>query len=336
MTAATTQASSPIRIVRLAHMRYRHANIAQTQEFLEDFGMRLAYKEGNHRFYFAGDGPDPFVYVAEVGERSEFLGGTFLVETKEDLERASQLIPGATSLQSAGPAGGYMVTFRDPDGIPCNLAWGLAGKAVNEETTIPLVNFPTAKPRRGEFIRFKQKPCPVFKLGHFGLLISDFQRTYDFYTKHFNLKATDLLTAPDGSYVAGFMHIDRGEEWVDHHTFFFSTNSQRVGPHHCSYEVHDSDIQAIGHDWLLRKGYTPSWGIGRHILGSQVFDYWYTPDDFMVEHYSDGDLVNCHTETGLLPAADEALAIWGPAVPEGFMSALPCNKKGVPHELVQR
>jgi hypothetical protein len=173
--------------------------------------------------------------------------------------------------------------------------------------------------------RFKQKPCPVFKLGHFGLsvlsltstdscrsLISDFQRTYDFYTKHFNLKATDLLTAPDGSYVAGFMHIDRGEEWVDHHTFFFSTNSRRVGPHHCSYEVHDSDIQAIGHDvgtvasrttrsakasanfvqWLLRKGYTPSWGIGRHILGSQVFDYWYTPDDFMVEHYSDGEYIS--------------------------------------------
>jgi catechol 2,3-dioxygenase-like lactoylglutathione lyase family enzyme len=184
MTAATTQASSPIRIVRLAHMRYRHANIAQTQEFLEDFGMRLAYKEGNHRFYFAGDGPDPFVYVAEVvglsliigllasrsigyidlcvqGERSEFLGGTFLVETKEDLERASQLIPGATSLQSAGPAGGYMVTFRDPDGIPCNLAWGLAGKAVNEETTIPLVNFPTAKPRRGEFIRCVERNLTV-------------------------------------------------------------------------------------------------------------------------------------------------------------------------------
>lgn len=68
--------------------------------------------------------------------------------------------------------------------------------------------------------------------------------------------------------------------------------------------------------WLKSKGYTPSWGVGRHILGSQVFDYWYMPDDFMIEHYSDGDLVNCHQETGYLPAADEALAIWGPAVRE--------------------
>lgn len=40
--------------------------------------------------------------------------------------------------------------------------------------------------------------------------------------------------------------------------------------------------------WLKSKGYKASWGVGRHILGSQVFDYWYMPDDFMIEHYSDG------------------------------------------------
>lgn len=27
--------------------------------------------------------------------------------------------------------------------------------------------------------------------------------------------------------------------------------------------------------------------MGRHILGSQMFDYWFTPDDFLLEHYSD-------------------------------------------------
>jgi hypothetical protein len=57
------------------------------------------------------------------------------------------------------------------------------------------------------------------------------------------------------------------------------------------------------------------------------------PDGFMIEHYSDGqctfilscsiaslflfslgDQVNCHNDTSYLPASDEALAIWGPAV----------------------
>lgn len=56
--------NKPIRIVRASHMRYRHANMAETRQFLEDFGMRLAYKEGK-RSFFAGEGPDPFVYMAE-------------------------------------------------------------------------------------------------------------------------------------------------------------------------------------------------------------------------------------------------------------------------------
>lgn len=42
----------------------------------------------------------------------------------------------------------------------------------------------------------------------------------------------------------------------------------------------------------------------------------FMPEDFMIEHYADGDQVNCHTETSTLPASDEALAIWGPAVRE--------------------
>ena len=45
-------------------MRYKHANIGEARQFLEDFGMRLVYQEGKKN-YFAGEGPDPFVYVAE-------------------------------------------------------------------------------------------------------------------------------------------------------------------------------------------------------------------------------------------------------------------------------
>lgn len=78
-------------------------------------------------------------------------------------------------------------------------------------------------------------------------LISDFDRTFDFYTKYFNLKPTDILRAPDGRHVAAFMHIDREEEWTDHHSFFFSL-SHRIGTHHSSFEVDNPDVQAIGHD----------------------------------------------------------------------------------------
>jgi len=164
-----------IRIVRVSHMRYRHVDLAITRQFLEDFGMHLAYSENDGKtLYFAGEGRDPYCYVAEQGETSEFLGGTFLVETKEDLEKASRTLPQATGLLPAGPAGGYMVSFRDPDNIPVNLCWGLEEREVpapesNKVTEkVAEVNYPLTKQRKGEFRRFEKGPCPVFKLGHYG------------------------------------------------------------------------------------------------------------------------------------------------------------------------
>jgi hypothetical protein len=38
--------------------------------------------------------------------------------------------------------------------------------------------------------------------------------------------------------------------------------------------VHDFDIEVLGHDYLRHQGYKNCWGVGRHILGSQIFDYW--------------------------------------------------------------
>lgn len=45
--------------------------------------------------------------------------------------------------------------------------------------------------------------------------------------------------------------------------------------HHSSFEVHDLDTQNIGHQHLEDAGWTNAWGVGRHFLGSQIFDYWY-------------------------------------------------------------
>jgi len=143
------------------------------------------------------------------------------------------------------------------------------------------------------------------------------------YTRNFNIVPTDFLyVEPEGQSrfnVAMFAHIDRGEDLVDHHSFFMSTN-KTSHVHHCSFEVHDFDTQALGHQWLGAKGYTSVWGLGRHILGSQIFDYWWDTTGNMVEHYADGDLVNEKTPVGYGPAGDEGLAVWGPEVPSWFLS----------------
>jgi len=75
----------------------------------------------------------------------------------------------------------------------------------------------------------------------------------------------------------------------------------------------------MGHEWLQEQNYHLAWGVGRHIYGSQIFDYWFNPDGFMMEHYSDGDLVNKNIATGHHPAGPSSLYQWGPRPPEHFL-----------------
>lgn len=119
--------------------------------------------------------------------------------------------------------------------------------------------------------------------------------------------------------VTVFMHLDLGKEPVDHHAFFLGANPKTSHVHHASFEVHDYDTQQLGHQWLVEKGYRPAWGVGRHVLGSQIFDYWWDVSGNMVEHYADGDLVNAETPVGYVPAGPSSLAIWGPQVPAAFL-----------------
>jgi len=323
--------SKQIKIVKLSHMRYRHKDVESIKTFLKDFGMHIA-KETDDTIWWRGYGSDPYVYALEKGTENKFLGGVFLVESEADLEKASKL-PGAGEIEtlSDAPGGGKRITIIDPEGFPFNLIWGQEpvsngevngnGHANGHANEKLIYNYEDEKSRIGRFQRFKEGPAAVHKLGHFGLCVKNFDAQWRFYTKHFNIVPTDWLyvdTPAGRKDVAIFAHIDRGADYVDHHTFFMTTNATSH-VHHCSFEVHDFDTQLLGHKWLAAKGYKSVWGVGRHILGSQIFDYWWDTTGNMVEHYADGDLINNTTPIGRGPAGDESLAVWGPEVPKTFL-----------------
>ncbi|CAD6568260.1 MAG: hypothetical protein CYPHOPRED_002456 [Cyphobasidiales sp. Tagirdzhanova-0007] len=310
-----------IKVVRLGFMKYGHADMETTKQFMADFGMHIE-AEDDDTVYFGGTGIDPYVYAAQKTATPEFQGGVFIAASRDELEKAARVLPDAKGpFKLKGPGGGEMVSSIDPDGIPFHIAYGIKEREDVEPGLKRSANRPIVKTRKGEFLRFTDEPARAHKLGHFGLLVSDFHKTFDFYTKHLTIKPSDILITEDGKQVAGFCHFETdATHYVDHHAFFFSQNVKRIGVHHCSFEVQDMDTQMMGHRWLESKGYTSSWGVGRHILGSQLFDYWFQPEGkFMIEHYADGDVVNDSHVTGTLPASDEALAVWGPAVPEGFL-----------------
>ncbi len=236
-----------------------------------------------------------------------------MVDSPEDLELATSL-PGATPIHdSDAPGGGKRVTFFEPiNGAPWHLVYGQIPVEMTETFPELAYNFPTSKHRPvSKTQRFKKGPAPVHKLGHFGFCVTDYKKAYEFYTANFNFKPSELVYQKDtGEDIMTFLHLNRGSEWVDHHSFFFFEGPE-FHVHHSSFEVFDFDIQMLGHNWLAEKKYENCWGVGRHVMGSQIFDYWFDPSKFILEHYVDGDLVNDETPLNRADAADAHLHVWG-------------------------
>jgi hypothetical protein len=107
------------------------------------------------------------------------------------------------------------------------------------------------------------------------------------------------------------MRCNRGELYVDHHTLFLLGIGE-PGFNHAAFEIADWDALMEGHYALARQSYTHSWGVGKHLLGSQVFDYWKDPHEFTLEHFTDGDLFNESFGSHKAPIDKLLGSHWGP------------------------
>jgi len=315
-----------VRLLKTGFVVYNHVDMVKAKQFCLDFGLQIVRSNDDEsEIYFGGYGPEPYCYVARKSKTSEpsFGGGAYVVESYEELEKAAAIEGASKVMDLDAPGGGRMVTLTDPAGHLVHLVHGQEEKKTEDLALEKLlVNYEgEEKPRRGKFQRFKAGPAPVFKWGHYGVTYPDgmYQVMFDWYTKHLALAVSDLVLIGEKP-VTVFFHIDRGLEFTDHHAFFMKRTKPGLKPHvaHAAFEVHDFDVQQLGHNYLESKNYELCWGVGRHVLGSQVFDYWFDTSKFIVEHYADGDLVNCETPIAREQAGAGALAVWGPPVPEVF------------------
>jgi hypothetical protein len=76
----------------------------------------------------------------------------------------------------------------------------------------------------------------------------------------------------------------------------------------------------MDHEYLTRLGkYEHMWGVGRHLLGSQVYDYWCDPWGRVHERWADTDRLNARSATNLLSAHEALVSQWGEDPPEKFI-----------------
>ena len=157
------------------------------------------------------------------------------------------------------------------------------------------------------------------------LQTTKYTEALNWYLDNLGMIVSDFLFYPgqrERGPVMSFIRCDRGATPADHHTL-----AMALGPAnryvHSAYQVCDLDALAAGGEYLRERGYFRSWGIGRHIQGSQIFDYWRDPDGFLVEHFADGDMFDNTLEPGWAPFTASGLAQWGPPVTKDFLGINP-------------
>ena len=187
-----------------------------------------------------------------------------------------------------------------------------------------LLNFGTEHRRRNATQRPPREPSRIQRLGHVVLETRVFARALDWYLDTLGMIVSDFLFL-DGQRDRGptmaFIRCDRGGLAVPTTTPWPCTSAPATGYVHSAYQVTDLDAIAAGGEYLNERGYQRSWGIGRHIQGSQLFDYWRDPDRFMLEHFADGDLFSRDLEPGWAPMSTSGLAQWGPPATRDFLGA---------------
>ncbi len=159
----------------------------------------------------------------------------------------------------------------------------------------------------------------VRRLGHVVLGRQEFRRNASWYTSTLGLIASDVeVLAELGEPIVAFMRFDRGDVPSDHHSIVVAA-APEDGYIHAAFESTDVEGLGAGAEFLQQQGWVKSWGIGRHVLGSQLFCYHIDPHGFEVEHYTDGDMFDASYPTGYHEAGLPGLYLWGPTLPPHFI-----------------
>ena len=299
--------------IDIAYVHVAVEDLDRMSEFLARFGLRSTRgttADGRDVLYSRGTDGVPYQHVAEAGE-NRFVGVAFEVEGPEDLEALAGM-PGASAIEDlAAPGSGRRVRFTDPNGNEVSAVQGWERTPPGAPVERPPINTGTARARLREPVRMETRPSQVKRLGHCVLFVKDFRESEAWYKERFGFLTSDAIHAgPEENVIGAFMRCDRGEMPVDHHTLFL-LQAPGTGMQHAAFEVHDWDDLMLGHDALKDGGYSHNWGIGKHILGSQVFDYWHDPFGNVMEHFTDGDLFDSTQAPGLMPIQSLLGVQWG-------------------------
>jgi len=301
----------------LAFGRLQSPSLDEAEEFLTRFGLHRSERTQD-ALYMRGTDPNHHLHVTHLGP-SKFIGLSFLVDNIDELKKFTK-ISGATGIEHVDePGGGQRVRLTDPLGYQIELICGMQQLDALPVHKTLLNTGDNKYNRAGKLMRLPAGPSHVKRAAHAVLMTPNANSKIQWYRDVLGLVCSDEVYAGSkDNIIASFNRLDKGETYVDHHIFLL-IDGPTTGLNHLSFEAQDIDDIMLGHQHLVKANkYEHVWGIGRHVLGSQVYDYWKDPWGRVHEHWTDSDRLNIHGGEGLLSKKQAFKSQWGPAGPKEF------------------
>lgn len=289
------------------HFALAVPDLAESAKFMETFGLRVQ-QVGNELLVRASASEHVWLKVIQGDKLSfEFLSVGCYQEDFAQIER--QVRDAGGILAEPHPAGTPDgIWFRDPDGTLVQLR--IARKTmIDEKRAIPDASVPAGV--QGAPFRSQAPKIAPTRLAHMLLYTPDVLRAVAFYEAALGVKVADQSRD-----IVAFTYARHG---CDHHLIAFVKSSGR-GINHSSWDLPSVEDLGLGQKQMRDAGYTRQWGVGRHVLGSNYFNY---VRDTLGKWWE----YNCHID--YIPAGmawdggdhdpEDALYLWGPDLPEGML-----------------
>ena len=312
-----------IKVHDIAWLEFEKPDLVRAEAFAHAFGFATVLRTGSELQLRGTDPAAPCVLIRR-GATTRFRGMAFTAHDESDLLRLEKAT-GARTRALPEAIGGRAIELVDPSGIQVRVVTGTHQLDALPAQAPHTFNFGDDLHRVNATQRPQRVPTTVQRLGHVVVQSTHYLAALNWYLDNLGMIVSDFMFFPgqrERGPTMSFIRCDRGTTPADHHTLAIA-----LGPTnryvHSAYQVCDLDALAAGGEYLKDHGYQRSWGIGRHIQGSQIFDYWRDPDGFIVEHFADGDMFDCTLEPGWSPFTASGLSQWGPPATNDFLGISP-------------
>ena len=304
-----------VTVTNLAYLRMSAPDLDGAERFLAAFGLVRSARTADSLFMRGTERAHHTVIVEQGAPAVHGIG--FEVNDPLALGRATS-IAGASALEAVNePGGGRRVRVRDPLGLTVELVHGMESLEPIAVEPVAMNDARDRHRRLGAPKRVAKGPARVRNLSHVVITAPDVSTVGRWYADTLGLLCSDRVYKDAlSNVVAAFYRLNRGDEYVDHHLVNIA-GGPAAGFNHFAFEVLDIDDIMKGHEHLEALGYTHMRGPGRHVIGSQIFDYWLDPWGRMLEHMTDTDVLNCHAIAGDF-ASGTTESPWGTSNSAGF------------------